>query len=61
MPKLIFAAAATTWFPRPPGRPRAAEAHAAMTRSRDTTRRLRASKAHEASIDLGPLDLTRRH
>ena len=60
MPKLIFAAAAT-WFSRPPGHPRAAEAHAAMTRSRAETRRLWASKAHETSIDLAPLDLTRRH
>jgi hypothetical protein len=25
-----------------------------MTRSRDETRRLRASKAHETSIDFGP-------
>lgn len=60
MPKLIFAAA-TAWFSKP-SRPRTAEeAHAGLTRSRDATRRLRASKSHEAWFDLSPLDLARRH
>ena len=31
------------------------------TRSRDATRRLRSSAAHEPYLDLGPLELTRRH
>ena len=61
MPKLIFAAA-TTWFSKPsrPGRS-AQEAHTELTRSRDATRRLRASGSHEAWFDLSPLDLARRH
>ena len=61
MPKLIFAAA-TTWFSKPsrPGRS-AQEAHAELTRSRDATRRLRASRSHEAWFELSPLDLARRH
>ncbi len=62
MPKLILAAAALLLgrpFP-PPG----AGAHEAMhtkTRSRDATRRLRASRIHDPFFDLGPLELTRRH
>jgi hypothetical protein len=60
VPKLIFAAA-TTWFSKP-SRPRTAqEAHAELTRSRDATRRLRASRSHEAWFELSPLDLARRH
>ena len=42
----------------------AAAVHSAMharTRARDTTRRLRASGAHDPHLDLGPLALTRRH
>ena len=60
MPKLIFAAA-TGWFSKPSRLRTAAEAHAGLTRSRDATRRLRASKSHEAWFDLSPLDLARRH
>ncbi len=61
MPKLIFAAA-TAWISKPsrPGRS-AQEAHAGLTRSREATRRLRASRSHEAWFDLSPLDLARRH
>ncbi len=58
MPQLILAAAA--WFLKPPPR-RTADAHTQMTRSRNTTRRLRASRAYEAYYDLSPLDLRRRH
>ena len=61
MPKLLFAAA-TTWFSKPsrPGRS-AQEEHAGLTRSREATRRLRASRSHEAWFELSPLDLARRH
>lgn len=61
MPKLIFATAAWLFGPTTP---RAGDVHSAMhagTRSRDKTRCLRASRAHEPYIDLSPLDLTRRH
>jgi hypothetical protein len=37
------------------------EAMHARTRSRDATRRLRASSVHNPYVDLSPLDLTRRH
>ena len=57
MPKLIFAAAAWLLKPAPPR----AGVGLAGTRSRDATRRLRASKAHEPYVELGPLALTRRH
>ena len=62
MPKLILSATALL-FGRPS--PSAADAmHEAMhatTRSRDATRRLRASRIHEPYFELGPLDLARRH
>ncbi len=57
MPQLILAAA---WFLKPT-LTRTADAHALMTRSRSTTRRLRVSKAYEPYYDLSPLDLRRRH
>jgi hypothetical protein len=57
MPKIIFAAAVWLFEPR---RPRT-EDMGARTRSRDATRRLRGSRAHEPYVDLSPLDLTRRH
>lgn len=62
MPKLILAAA-TLLLDRPhPARDEAARSvmHA-RTRSREATRRLRASHAHEARLDLRALDLTMRH
>lgn len=37
------------------------EAMHARTRSRETTRRLRASAVHDRYVDLSPLDLSRRH
>ena len=33
----------------------------ARTRTRDATRRLRASRSHEPYVNLGPLDLSKRH
>ena len=33
----------------------------ARTRTREATRRLRASRIHEPYVDLGPLDLSKRH
>ncbi len=63
MPKLILAAAAALLFDRPrPAREEAAHSalHAGI-RSREATRRLRASRAHEARLDLRALDLTSRH
>ena len=57
MPKLIVATAAWLFGEAPPR-----TGHAkARTRSRDATRRLRAYNAHEPYVDLGPLDLARRH
>ena len=58
MPKLILAAVARLYEPRPP---RNDDVHA-RTRSRDATRRLRASSVHEPYVDLSSLDLSRtRH
>jgi hypothetical protein len=57
MPQFIFAAAA--WLLRPP--PPRTSVRLAGTRGRDATRRLRAYGGHEPYVDLGPLDLTRRH
>ncbi len=61
MPKRL----ATVVWVRRVGSPRADDVHAvrhAATRTRDTTRRLRASTLHDPYVYLGPLDLTRtRH
>ncbi len=58
VPKLILAAVAWLYEPRPP---RYDDVHA-WTRSRDATRRLRASRVHEPYVDLSCLELTRtRH
>jgi hypothetical protein len=65
MPKLILATAALLL--RRPSPPAAAahdpsyEAMHARTRTREATRRLRASTIHEPYIDLSPLELTKRH
>jgi hypothetical protein len=62
MPNLILSAVARL---HKPGPPRAGDTHAvrhAATRTRDATRRLRASTLHDPYVYLGPLDLTRtRH
>jgi hypothetical protein len=57
MPKIILAAVVGLF---PPRLSQADQMHR-RTRSRDATRRLRASKAHEPYVDLSGLDLTRRH
>jgi hypothetical protein len=70
MPKLILATAAALLLGRSTTSARAAtDGHAtavqgamrARTRSRDATRRLRALGSHEPHLDIGPLDLARRH
>ncbi|CAA9512448.1 MAG: hypothetical protein AVDCRST_MAG05-3109 [uncultured Rubrobacteraceae bacterium] len=62
MPKLILAAAAVLLDrQRPACAIVARSAMHARTRSRDVTRRLRASRAHEGRLDLRALDLTGRH
>jgi hypothetical protein len=66
MPKLILATA--TLLLGRSSAPAAADGHTAVqsamhdrTRSRVATRRLRSSGANGPYLDLGPLDLTRRH
>lgn len=65
MPECVLATAALPLgrtFPPAAGAPHAA--HPAMhpaTRTREATRRLRASRDHEGHLDPGPLELTRRH
>ena len=59
VPKLILSVVAGL---HKPGPPRTCETYAvrrAATRTRDTTRRLRASTLHDPYVYLGPLDLTR--
>jgi hypothetical protein len=66
MPKFILATA--TFLLRRSSTPSASAIHDptheaihASTRSRDATRRLRATAVHDPYVDLSPLDLTRRH
>ncbi len=62
MPKLILATAAL--FPGRQGPSETIAAYGAMhdrTRSRDATRRLRASRMHDPYFHLGALGLNRRH
>ena len=62
MPKFILAAAALLLGGFPSAREEAARsAMQARIRSREGTRQLRASRAHEARPDLRALDLTSRH
>ena len=61
MPKLILATVALFLGREGPSEATAHDALHARTRSRDATRRLRASGSHEAWFDLSPLDLARRH
>ena len=61
MPKSILATVALFLGRQGPS---GADAHAAMhagTRSRDATRRLRASRAHDPYVHLGVLGLNKRH
>jgi hypothetical protein len=62
MPKLILATAALLLRrPFPSATDATHEAMHARTRSRDATRRLRASRIHDPYFDLSPLELTKRH
>jgi len=68
MPKLILATVTLLLGRSSPAHaaagPSAAAAHSATharTRSRDDTRRLRATGSNDPRPDLGPLALTRRH
>ena len=66
MPKLILATAVyllRQTFPHTDDAPDDLlhEGMRARIRTRDATRRLRASRIHDPYFDLGPLDLTRRH
>ena len=58
MPKFILAAVVWLFEPVPA---RNSDTTHAVTRSRNATRRLRSSSAHEPYVDLSPLALTRRH
>jgi hypothetical protein len=68
MPKFILATAALL-LRRPFPPPATAGSHDdavldamhARTRTREATRRLRASRIHEPYVDLDPLDLSNRH
>ena len=68
MPNFILATAALL-LRRPFPPPAAAGSHDdavhdamhARTRTREATRRLRASRIHEPHVNLGALDLSRRH
>ena len=67
MPNFILATAALLL--RRPSPPATAGSHDeavheamhARTRTREATRRLRASRIHEPYVDLGPLDLSKRY
>ena len=61
MPQFILATAAFILKRQGPPHAAAHEALHAATRTRATTRRLRASRMHESYVNLSPLGLTRRH
>jgi hypothetical protein len=62
MPKLILATLALLHSrPVPPYAEVAHDKMHARTRTRESTRRLRAAHLHDAYFDLSPLDLDRRH
>lgn len=64
MPKFILATAALLLRQPFPPAADVYDMHDTMhatTRSRESTRRLRASKVQEPYVDLSPLDLSRRH
>jgi hypothetical protein len=61
MPKLILATAALFVGRQGPSGATAQDAMHARTRSRDATRRLRASRMHDPYFHLGTLGLNRRH
>ena len=61
MPKFILATVALFVGRQEPSGATAHEAMHARTRSRDATRRLRASRAHDPYVHLGALGLNKRH
>jgi hypothetical protein len=61
MPKFILATAALLLGREGPLEAPAHEAMHARTRSRDATRRLRASRMHDPYFHLGALALNKRH
>ena len=61
MPKFILATAALFVSRQGPSGADAHDAMRARTRSRDATRRLRASHVHDPYSHLGALGLNRRH
>jgi hypothetical protein len=61
MPKLILATVALFLGREGPSEAAAHEALHARTRSRDATRRLRASRTHDPYFHLGSLGLNKRH
>ena len=61
MPKFILATVALFLGREGPSVATAHDAMHARTRSRDATRRLRASRAHDPHSHLGALGLNRRH
>jgi hypothetical protein len=61
MPKFILATAALFLGRQGPSEATAHDAMHARTRSRDATRRLRASRRHDAYLHLGALGLNKRH
>jgi hypothetical protein len=61
MPKFILATVALFVGRQGPSETAAHDAVHAATRSRDATRRLRASRMHDPYVPLGALGLNRRH
>jgi hypothetical protein len=61
MPKFILATVALFLGRQGPSGATAQDAMHARTRSRDATRRLRASRMHDPYFHLGTLGLNRRH
>ena len=61
MPKFILATVALFVGRQGPSEAVAHDAMHAGTRSRDATRRLRASRTHDPYVPLGALGLNRRH
>ena len=61
MPKFILATAALFLGRQGPSGAAAHDAMHARTRTREATRRLRASRAHDPRFDIGALGLNRRH
>jgi hypothetical protein len=61
MPEFVLATAALFLGRQGPPGDAAHDAMRARTRSRDATRRLRASRSHDPYVHLGALGLNRRH